>query len=149
MINNLDIASQFGILNRRSQAFVGTACADMGIGFSECVLLIALYRREGINQEDMSAVLFIDKAAVARTIKSLEEKGFIKREQTDEDKRVKKLYLTEKGKATKKPIFAILDKWINFLNDGMDEETFHTVRNGLKKLADKASSTEYSKLFEK
>lgn len=149
MMDNLDIARQFGILNRRSQAFISAACTDMGIGFSECVLLMNLYRREGINQEDMSAVLFIDKAATARTIKSLEKKGFIKREQTDEDKRVKKLYLTEKGEATKKPVFAILDKWMNFLSEGMDETTFYTVRKGLKILADKVSSTECTLLCEK
>lgn len=38
-------------------------------------------------------------------------------------------------------LFTILDEWIIFLNEGMDEKTFHTVRNGLKKLADKAGST--------
>lgn len=148
-MNNLDIASQFGILNRRSQAFVTASCKNIGIGFSEYVLLMALYRREGINQEDMSAVLFIDKAATARIIKSLEKKGFIKREQSSEDKRAKKVYLTEKGEAAKKPIFAILDQWINFLHEGIDEETFQIVRNGLKNLADRASSSEYNKLLRK
>jgi hypothetical protein len=88
-MDKLDVARQFGLLNRRSQAFITAACADMGIAFSECVLLLKLYHRAGINQENMSAILFIDKAATTRTIKSLEKKGFIKRQQSDDDKRMK------------------------------------------------------------
>lgn len=142
-MDKLDTARQFGLLNRRSQAFIANACADMGIAFSECVLLLNLYQRAGISQENMSAILFIDKAATTRTIKSLEKKGFIKREQSDEDKRVKKLYLTEKGEATQKPIYAILEKWMEFLSQGMDRETFDTVLKGLKIIAERASSKEF------
>lgn len=148
-MDNLDVARQFGILNRQSQTFITNACSDLGIGFSECVLLMNLYRREGINQEDMSAVLFIDKAATARTIKLLEEKGFILRRQDKDDKRVKKLYLTAKGEETKEPVFKMLKQWMHFLSDGMDQETFETVRKGLRILAEKASSRECSLLFEK
>ncbi|MBP2631410.1 MAG: transcriptional regulator [Firmicutes bacterium] len=142
-MDKLDVARQFGLLNRRSQAFIANACADMEIAFSECVLLLNLYHRAGINQENMSAILFIDKAATTRTIKSLEKKGFIKREQSDEDKRVKKLYLTQKGEATREPIFAILQRWMEFLSEGMDRETFDTVLKGLKIIAERASSKEF------
>ena len=148
-MDKLDVARQFGLLNRRSQAFIATACTDMGISFSECVLLLNLYHRAGINQENMSAILFIDKAATTRTIKSLEKKGFIKRQQSDDDKRVKKLYLTEKGEATKEPIFAILERWMNFLSEGMDQATFDTVLKGLSFIAEKASSKEFYALCEK
>ncbi len=148
-MDELDIARQFGLLNRRSQAFITTACGDMGIAFSECVLLLNLYHRAGINQENMSAILFVDKAATTRTIKSLEKKGFIKRKQSKADKRVKKLYLTEKGEATKEPIFAILERWMDFLSEGMDKATFDTVLKGLKFIAEKAGSKEFYVLCEK
>jgi MarR family transcriptional regulator, organic hydroperoxide resistance regulator len=148
-MDKLDAARQFGLLNRRSQAFIATACADMGISFSECVLLLNLYHRVGINQENMSAILFIDKAATTRTIKSLEKKGFVKRQQSDDDKRVKKLYLTEKGEATQEPISAILERWMNFLSEGMDPATLETVLKGLNFIAKKASSKEFYALCEK
>ena len=87
----------FGILNRRSQAYIVKACEPLDITFSEYVLILNLYDHEGVSQEDMAGLMFVDKAVVARTIKSLEAKGYVRRVQGEQDKRIKRLYTTEKG----------------------------------------------------
>ena len=94
----LDIAHCFGVIRRRSQAFVVEACEKLHLTYSEYALLLKLYDAEGCSQDDMAGMLYLDKAVVTRVIKTLEGKGFIYREQDDKDRRMKRLYVTEFGK---------------------------------------------------
>ena len=79
----LDIAHCFGVIRRRSQAFVVEACEKLHLTYSEYALLLKLYDAEGCSQDDMAGMLYLDKAVVTRVIKTLEGKGFIYREQDD------------------------------------------------------------------
>ena len=54
----------------------------------------------GISQAVLTARLGVDKAAVARVLKSLEEKGYIYRETDPEDKRVKRVYPLDKAQSS-------------------------------------------------
>lgn len=51
-----------------------------------------MYFNEGINQEELSALVFLDKSLTARAIKSLEEKGFIRRKTVKKIKELKNLF---------------------------------------------------------
>ncbi len=95
-MGEIDIAKFVGILNRKFQAYINYSFKDIDISFSEYIFLLNLYDNEGINQEELSTMLFIDKAATTRVIQSLEKKGFLKRKPCDKDKRAKKIYFTEK-----------------------------------------------------
>ena len=87
----------FGVLNRRSQAYITDACRPWHIGYSEYVVLEELYRGDGCSQDELSRQLSVDKGLVARCVKSLEEKGYVRRRQDEKDKRFKYIYLTETG----------------------------------------------------
>ena len=41
----------FGVLNRRSQAYITDACRPWRIGYSEYVLLVELYRGDGCSPQ--------------------------------------------------------------------------------------------------
>lgn len=72
----MDIERFVGVLNRQAQAYISNALKNIDIGYSECVFLSNLYGNEGINQEELSSILFTDK-------------------------RSKRLYLTDKGRNCK------------------------------------------------
>ncbi|AGK96355.1 MarR family winged helix-turn-helix transcriptional regulator [Clostridium pasteurianum] len=144
----INFARLVGILNRQSQDYMTIAYKSIGISFSECIFLLNLYGNEGINQEKLSSMLLIDKAATARSIKSLEKKGFLMRKISKEDKRAKKLYLTGKGKDCKEQIFSSLRKWIDFLTEGMDKETKNIVFKGLQSMAGRAGNAVFNELLE-
>ncbi|AIQ13007.1 MarR family winged helix-turn-helix transcriptional regulator [Paenibacillus durus] len=144
----LTLAKYVGIFNRQTQAYITTAFSSMDISFSECIFLMNLYDNEGINQEELSSLLFIDKAATARSIKSLEQKGFITREMMKDDRRAKKLFLTNKARDHKAHFYMLLEKWKDHTTEGMDEETKDVVFKGLQAMAEKSASANLIELSE-
>ncbi|WPC44036.1 MarR family transcriptional regulator [Clostridium sp. JS66] len=144
----MNIERFVGVLNRQSQAYINNALKDIDISYSECIFLSNLYNNEGINQEELSSILFIDKTITAKSIKSLEKKGFLIRKKCETDKRSKRLYLTDKGRSCKEEIFSLLEKWINFITDGMDIKTKNTVFDGLRLMAERAASANFDELLQ-
>jgi len=138
----------FGILNRQFQTYIIGAFKDIGLGYSECIFLANLYENEGINQEELSSILLIDKAITAKTIKSLETKGFLIRRMCEKDKRAKNIYLTDKGMKYKEQIIYLLEKWIDYISEGIDKETRDFVFKELQFMAEKASNADFVKLIE-
>lgn len=138
----------FGILNRQFQTYINSAFKDIGLGYSECIFLANLYENEGINQEELSSLLLIDKAITAKTIKSLENKGFLIRTISKKDRRAKNLYLTDKGLNYKEQILNLLEKWIEYISDGIDKDTLDFVFKQLQVMAEKAGNADFDKLIE-
>lgn len=106
-----------------------------------------LYEKEGINQEELSSILLIDKALTARSVKSLEKKGFVIRKTIPEDRRFKKIFLTDKAKSQKKIFYSILQKWENFTIEGLDPAIKNQIFTGIKTMAEKSASTDFTKLI--
>lgn len=152
MVENLDypnIGRWFGILDSRSDAYIVHACADIPLSFYEYILLFRLYEHEGASQEFLAEYLMVDKAVVTRTLKTLEDKGFIERVQNQEDKRSKCVYTTAKGKAKRPFLESVLKTWIDYLSEDLDEDTVNTLLNGLKVLAEKAKNVEFTTISAK
>ncbi|MBQ9933694.1 MAG: MarR family transcriptional regulator, partial [Ruminiclostridium sp.] len=55
-------------------------------------------KNEGYTQEELTAHVGVDKAATARAVRSLEEKGYVTRIQDPQDKRQNRVYPTESAK---------------------------------------------------
>ena len=71
----------------------------LGIHHSQYQLLMYISKRGEVgSQKEIAEKFDISPAAVARTLKSLESEGFIKRSATNNDSRFNKIVLTEKGK---------------------------------------------------
>lgn len=85
-----------------------------------------LYLREigqnpGISQEQLSQKLCLNKSNVARQSAAMEEEGFILRKICGKDKRVLRLYLTEKAEALMPELDRITDRWEQLLTRELTE----------------------------
>lgn len=56
---------------------------------------MVLAQNDGLTQDELTKIVKVDKAATARRIRSLEKKEIVFRKTDPEDKRNKKLYVTE------------------------------------------------------
>ncbi|WP_084124760.1 MarR family winged helix-turn-helix transcriptional regulator [Anaerocolumna jejuensis] len=119
----------------------------MNISYSEGILLMNMYDNEGINQEELSSMLHIDKAATARSIKSLEKKGYIIREVKTKDRRVKKLFLTDNVKGQKENFSSLIQKWEDFITEGMETETLTQFSKVIKLMAQKSEIADFDEFF--
>lgn len=73
-----------------------TQCCE-GVTVAQCHTLLALPRGGSIKLNDLSEKLFLDKSTVSRTVDSLVRNGTVNRIIPEENRRVVRISLTEKG----------------------------------------------------
>lgn len=88
----------FGILNRIFVSFISKSLSTQDLSYSDSIFLVNIGDNEGTTQEELANFLAIDKAAIARSVKNMEEKGYLRTERSNVDKRAKKLSLSDSGK---------------------------------------------------
>ena len=91
----------FGSLYRKTQTYMKESFKTLGLGFSDSIVLVTVCIHEGISQDEISSRLAIDKAVTAKSVKNLESKGLITREVNSANQRIKKVFPTSAGLATK------------------------------------------------
>lgn len=132
----ISFGRSFSIINRRAQLFFVAACENLGLSYSGYLLLMRLYAVEGASQDQLAEMLSFDKAMVTRTIALLEEKDFVRREKDGKDRRVRRVYLTEKGRAQQRYLQGFLEEWVTHISQGLHEEELQLFMRWMKVIAD-------------
>lgn len=148
-MENLQVARCFSVLDGRSRSYVLEACRPLKITYSEYVVLLRLFDCEGVSQEDLSRVLHTDKSAVARTLKLLEQKGFICREKDAEDRRIKRIRLTEYGRMQHTFLMSVMNGWVNYLIDTLSPQDVDSVARNFQVLAQRSSEADFQEIIGK
>ena len=130
------------ILYRKAQVYLDSALRPYGLTASEQPFLTTLYQHDGMSQEQLSEHLMIDKAATARTIASLADKGFVEKRKVSGDKRINRIFLTQQGRESESFLIPILHRWSELLVVGMREETREMVYRGLESMVTQVESRE-------
>lgn len=115
------IGKNISIVYRYSQVFLNPVLKEYNLGSGQYTFLIHLFDNNGINQEQLTELVKIDKANTARAINTLVEKGYVLKKVSEEDKRSYKLYTTEKAESIKDRLNSIFDSWNNILLKGFTE----------------------------
>ena len=105
-----------------------------GIGSGQFLFLISLYCKDGVNQDELSLDLGVDKTTTTRALNKLEQDGFIYREQDEHDKRYKRVYVTDKAKNIKYEIQNLSEEWNEKLFEGFSLNEKQTIINALTKM---------------
>ena len=114
--------------------------APMGLKACHASYLSEICAEPGISQDTLAQRICINKSNVARQVVILEEGGFIRRESCCADKRVMKLFPTEKTLELMPQIHAILDTWEGCLTAGLSPEELTVLESVLCRMKDKAAA---------
>jgi DNA-binding MarR family transcriptional regulator len=87
------------IIHRNLCAYMNQSLPGCDIGYGPKRFLIEIALFPGLTQEEVSERLLMDKTTTARAVKELEKKGYITRKRDPEDRRCRRLWPTEQGKA--------------------------------------------------
>lgn len=139
MEKNIDyenIGRYFSQMYRKGRIFYTQELKKFGLGSGQSIFLFQLYKKDGVTQEELANTLYIDKGTTARSLKTLEEQGFIKKEHVVSDKRLNMIYLTEKALKLEEEITNILKKWDGILSNSLSSEEKETLLQLLKKISD-------------
>lgn len=91
-------------------------CLDQyGLYIGQPRFLFALAEQPGMSQAQLSQRLSLSKETVSVTLRRLEQAGFVRRESSDQDKRIKLLYLSDSAEL----VMPKLRKEFNIINESM------------------------------
>ena len=71
---------------------------ELSLTRGQYLYLVRVCENPGIIQEKIAELIKVDRTTAARAIKRLEEQGFIYRQEYASNKKIKRIYATEKGK---------------------------------------------------
>ncbi len=114
-----NLVRQIGLLYRTMMKALETETAPLGVGSGRISYLFMLYINEGLTQQEMANRLQADKGAVARTLAQLEEQGYVNRRRDPSDKRVTRVYLTDKSKALQGDLENAVERVITRLKENI------------------------------
>jgi len=64
----------------------------------QMIVLKRLHNNDGLSQNELAFLTLRNKSSLTRLLSKMEQKGYISRQQSKEDKRINNVFLTQKGK---------------------------------------------------
>ena len=106
-MNNLERV--FADTTRAYHRYIHSAFESLGLHRGQPRLLHILWEGDGFTQKQLAQSLNITPATLTRMVQNLESKQLISRKTDEQDQRITRIYLTEKGKSIQKRFIEILD----------------------------------------
>jgi len=91
-----------------------------------------------MSQDAISKYLCLNKSTVARAISYLEERGFVTRETDKEDKRILRVYPTDKMLAVLPEVRRVGAEWNRLISEGISEEELLVFNSVLERIEARA-----------
>lgn len=130
--DQIPLTKLIGSIYRSTQAYMNEVTKQYQLGCGTYPYLMTLFHNDGINQNQISKELDVDKSMSARAIKKLIELGYVKKESDPEDSRAYKLYLTEQGKEIVPTLKTEINNWNQIITANLDnkdkDELIHLLR---------------------
>ena len=86
------------IANRAMSDQAEARIASHDLTLTQWVTLTALWRRDGMTNNELAEYSEVTPAALSKTLGRMEKKGLVKREMDSTDRRVQRVFLTPKSK---------------------------------------------------
>ena len=98
-------------------------------------ILFQLSRQESLQMKELAGIINRDKSTTTVLIRKLEKEGYIKTTASSEDKRIKIVSLTEKGKEYNTSTGKISEELLERFYKGFSDEEKETFTEMLKRIA--------------
>lgn len=130
---NLPTVHYISIIYRKHAKYLNEKVKDEDLSFGLFPLLIAIYKNEGIIQEQLAQRFHLNESTITRNLKKLEDKGFIKK---IPDKRTKRIEVTDKGAKTAQKVMDYDEVWDEKIIELIGVEEYNTYKETLKKISE-------------
>ncbi len=130
------LMNYLSIIVRHSKVFCERRLHEFEVGFPEQVILMYLSSNNEVNQDAIAQHFMLDKGAIAKTLRKLEEKDLIKRHQNPENKRENLITISLAGQGILAEMGAALNEWNQYFFEGLSDVEIRQYENITKKIAD-------------
>lgn len=94
----MNLARLISTVHNQKNSYMNGYLKALGLSHGQAITLKIIHEENCIKQDDLNKRLQIDKSAVTRILKTLEEKGLIVKTRCEDDKRNQHIVLTDEGK---------------------------------------------------
>ncbi|MFB5196038.1 MarR family winged helix-turn-helix transcriptional regulator [Neobacillus sp. KR4-4] len=92
-----EILREIGMIARALDSISNIEFKEYDLTKGQYLYLVRICENPGIIQEKLAEMIKVDRTTAARAIKKLEMSGFIEKKEDQQNKKIKKLFPTEKG----------------------------------------------------
>ncbi|RRN67283.1 MarR family transcriptional regulator [Peribacillus simplex] len=92
-----EILREIGMIARALDSISNIEFKEFDLTKGQYLYLVRICENPGIIQEKLAEMIKVDRTTAARAIKKLEIQGFIEKKNDEGNKKIKKLYPTDKG----------------------------------------------------
>lgn len=107
---------------------------------TESAICMYIDQYEPVTQEMIAKAYLMDKTTIAKSVKQLEIKGYIRRESNPANRRENLLYLEDLGKEDVIKIRAEQEKWFHFVTKDIDESELNIFYSVAEKMLTNANN---------
>ncbi|MCL4559119.1 MAG: MarR family transcriptional regulator [Chloroflexi bacterium] len=123
---------------RRSMRNFLLYAKEKGFSMSQIGALFHIYRGSG-GVTDIGDDLGVTSAAASQMLERLVQQGFILRSESPQDRRVKQIILTDKGRQIIRESMVAREGWLEGLETTLSEAEKEKITGAIKLLIDKAT----------
>lgn len=110
------------------------AVRPLGLAPAQFMVLLELWREEGLTQKDLVGRLDVEQATMAATLARMERDGLIERRPDQADARARRIQLTSRARALQEPALAAA-KGVNARAlTGFSEKEREALLSGLRRI---------------
>lgn len=137
---SFDIKLIFAILNGKVSAAINRKLYrdfreyNLDITPEQWTVLLFLWEKEGVTQQELCHVTFKDKPSMTRLINNMEKQNLVKRTACDTDKRINLIYLTSYGRSLEDKSRYVANKTLKEALRGLTIEELRVSQDVLRKV---------------
>ena len=129
-----EILREIGMIARALDSISNIEFKEYDLTKGQYLYLVRICENPGIFQEKLTEMIKVDRTTAARAIKKLEISGFIEKKEDKHNKKIKKLFPTEKGESVY-PFIKRENDYSNFVSlEGFSEREVETIFNLLQRV---------------
>lgn len=111
-MKRIELLRDIGKIARALDSIANIEFKEYQLSKGQYLYLIRIFENPGIIPDRLAEMIKVDRTTAARAIKKLEEKGFIRKEADDVNKKIRRLFVTEDG-AKLVPIIQLENQYSN------------------------------------
>ncbi len=131
-----------------SQVFMQRSMRDFkrfmdstGLSFSQINILMRLFHGESTTVSEIGDLLGVTNAAASQAVDRLVVLGLIERTEDPDDRRTKRLALTQTGRTTIEKGIEARSQWVEGITDALDPDQQEMIISALNLLSEAAKKT--------
>ena len=133
-----DFLLNISALYRHTQKYFDKNMAEFNLGSGQLIILLLVYENEGLSMQQVSLLADIDKGTTTKSIKKLVDEGYVDIKTDENDKRVKKLFSTDKATSIINDLYALRNEYFGQVMKEISEEDIDSQLTTMEKMAQNA-----------